>query len=167
MGALERFLGFFAGILIKLGVKRELEGELIRFLFVGGTTAALQYTMALIFRLVLVQWLAVMIAYAISMAYNFSMHRHFTFHATHRRAAMQLSEYLCLSAINYGVIVLALHMLNTVLGLQFAVAYAAAALLTIAWSFPAQKFITFGKGIAAVVKAKRARNLQEQDRKKD
>ncbi len=115
-----------------------------RYLFVGFSTVAIDYTLLVVFRMVFSSGLvySVTIAYWMSIAYNFLLNRHWSFGAGGGMVPRQVVLYSLLLIFNYLVTIGVVWGLG-VFGASEYISKVFALALTISWTYVFYKKIIF------------------------
>lgn len=124
--------------------KRITERSFVRYVFVGGTTFAIDFLLLVllheIFGISLI--FAATLSYWTSIAFNFTANRLWTFSATPDQFTKNIVLYLLLLALNYGFVI-GFISLVTHFGLHYTLAKIIATGIQIAWTYAAYKKAVF------------------------
>lgn len=118
--------------------------HVMRYLFVGFTTFAIDFSILFLLHGVLEVNLviATSVAYWLSVTYNFCLNRWWTFSSNDKKSLQKnIVYYLCLLAFNY---VFTVFFVNIVSGFSnYGIAKVLAVGLSVCWTFPIYKYVIF------------------------
>ena len=136
---------------IKLKIKSLYLHPVLRYILVGGSTFALDFSFLVVFKqgLGLGLALSTSIAYWLAVAYNFSLNRNWTFSAIEKESLKKhLVSYLVLLGFNYLFTVLFVSIVGR--HIYFGAAKAAAVIIQTSWTYLIYKNKIFVKQEPAV-----------------
>lgn len=129
--------------------KKQTLDQWFRYIIIGALTAIVDFGMLYVLGVYL-SWnaaLAAAVAFLTALLFHFSMNKYFNFRNFERTSYAQLRTYLIVTTVSFGSTIFFIHVFTKYAGITILWAKVFTSLINMSWGFPAQKFLTFGKGI--------------------
>jgi putative flippase GtrA len=125
--------------------------QIIRYLVIGALTALVDFA-TLYLLAVCRHWntaLAAAIAFLVALIIHFTLNKYYNFKSFDRSVRAQLRTYIAVTVVNFLSTIIFIHLFTNYVGIPILWSKAMTVLINMSWGFPAQKFLTFGRGIRA------------------
>ncbi len=152
-----------------LGWKEETAFQFARYVMIGTSCAAVDigvFSAIVVVSPEISAQLATTLSWICATVVHFLLNKYANFKSHSRPITSQLATYSVSATMSYLFMMVFITLFVDVLHFNEIIAKIITSAMNLLWSFPVQKFLTFGEGIIGTIKAKRA-NKQSQHKNND
>ncbi len=151
-----------------LGWKEETAFQFARYVMIGTTCAAVDigiFTFIVTMSGTVTAQVATTISWIFATIVHFMLNKYLNFKSYSRPVTSQLATYSISAMMSYLFMMGCITLFVDILSFNEIFSKVLSSALNLLWSFPVQKFLTFGEGIIATIKSSSKKKKQDQEKK--